>query len=125
MQSFVGVIALVISCMGLFGLISISIVKRMKEISIRKVHGASIADIARLLNKDLIRLLIISFIIATPVCYYLMNQLLNSIYRYRVPITLVPFVVTCIIMVFSSLLTIGFQVYKAAKSNPVDMLRLE
>jgi len=125
MQSFVGMIALVISCMGLFGLISISIVKRMKEISIRKVHGASVADIARLLNKDLIRLLIISIIIATPVCYYLMNQLLNLIYRYRVPITLVPFVVICITMVFSSLLTIGFQVYRAAKSNPVDMLRVE
>ena len=121
---FVALIALAISCMGLFGLISISIVKRMKEISIRKVHGASVTNITNLLNKDFVMIMIISSIIAAPLCFLLMNQILN-VFEYRTPITILPFIIAGLVIIVTSLSTVFSQIYKAARSNPVDTLRIE
>jgi ABC-type antimicrobial peptide transport system permease subunit len=125
LASFSAFIALVISCMGLFGLITVSIVKRMKEISIRKVFGASGKMIARILNTDVILILILSSVIATPLCYLMMSWYLDYAYEYHTPITVIPFIFAMVLIVVISLLTIVSQVYKAARSNPVDMLRIE
>ena len=121
---FVACVALGISCMGLFGLISVSVVKRMKELSIRKVLGASIASIARLLTKDLVKILILSSIIAAPLCLLLMNQILN-VYEYHAPISIFQLIVTGTLMTFISLVTVFSQIAKAARSNPVDTLSSE
>lgn len=123
--SFVALVALVISCMGLFGLISVNIVKRMKEISIRKVLGASVPNITHLLNKDLFRIMILASIIAAPIGYFLNNGLLSASYEFHASITIVPFVVAGVVMILTSLITVFSQIYKAAKSNPIDTLRIE
>jgi putative ABC transport system permease protein len=123
--SFIAVIAIVISCMGLFGLITINIVKRMKELSIRKVFGASVGNIVNLFNKNLFTIMIVSTIIATPICYFLADSLLGSVYRYRPPIKLFPFLIAGLLMTTLSLLTVLSQIYKAARSNPADTLRIE
>ena len=121
---FVACVALGISCMGLFGLISISVVKRMKEISIRKVLGASITSIARLLTKDLVRILILSTAIAAPLCFIMMNQILNE-YEYHAPISILQLIVTGVLMISISLVTVFSQIMKAARLNPVDTLSNE
>jgi len=123
--SFLALVALCISCMGLFGLISVSIVKRTKEISIRKILGASIPNLAKLLNKDLFIIMIVSSGIAAPLCYLINSSFLESFFEYYAPINIFVFIIACALMIVTSLLTVFSQVYKAARSNPVDMLRIE
>jgi ABC-type antimicrobial peptide transport system permease subunit len=122
---FFAFIALVISCMGLFGLISVSIVKRMKEISIRKVFGASGKTIARLLNKDVVIILILSSAVAAPLCFLMMGWYLDYAYEYHTPITVMPFLMATVLILVISILTIFSQVYRASRANPVTMLRME
>jgi len=116
---------LIIACMGLFGLVSISIDKRMREISIRKVLGATIANVARIVNKEFVSVLLISTVVATPLGYLLIKSLFDSYYEYHIPIALPPFVFTFVLIAATSLVTISSLIYKVAVSNPVDILREE
>lgn len=122
--SFIAGVAIVISCMGLFGLISINILKRMKEISIRKVFGATVVTIINLLNKNLIIIMIISTVIATPICYFFVRSIL-AFYEYHSPMNIFSFLIAGLLMTIISLLTVVSRIYKAARSNPVDTLRIE
>ena len=122
---FCGLIALLISCMGLFGLISISIVKRIKEISIRKVLGASLSNIMKLVSGNILKIMIISSIIAVPLCYFFAILLLDSSYSNRTPITVAPFLVAASILIGTSLLTVFSKIIGAARTNIVDNLKEE
>lgn len=117
-------LTIIISCLGLFGLATYMAENRIKEIGVRKVLGASVMDISTLLSKDFLKLVIISFIIASPVAWYAMNQWLSG-YSYRVRIEWWVFAGAGIIAILISLFTVSFQAIKAAIANPVKSLRTE
>lgn len=113
-----------ISCLGLFGLATYMAESRVKEIGVRKVLGASVSGIAALLSKDFIRLVLISFVIATPVAWWAMSQWLQD-YNYRISIQWRVFAGTCLVSVLIAVITVSFQAIKAALANPVKSLRTE
>lgn len=117
-------LAILISCLGLFGLAAFTAQKRRKEIGIRKVIGASVNDITTMLSKDFLKLVIIALLIAFPLSWYLMNKWLQS-FAYRVSIHPFVFVVVAGFLIAITICTISFQAIKAAIANPVKSLRTE
>ena len=122
-QIFAG-IAIVISCLGLLGLVSFMAERRAKEIGIRKVLGASITGIVRLLAQDFLQLVLIAILIASPLAWYFMNQWLAG-FAYQVELNAWMFVAAGVVAVLIAFLTISFQSIKAALANPVKSLRSE
>ena len=117
-------LAIIISCLGLFGLAAFTAQKRRKEIGIRKVVGASVSSITTMLSKDFLKLVAISLLIAFPVAWWLMNNWLQS-FAYRIHISPIVFIVSALTVLLITLLTISFQSIKAAIANPVKSLRTE
>ena len=117
-------LAIFISCLGLYALASYMAANRIKEIGVRKVLGASISSIATLLSKDFIKLVIIAFVIASPVAWWMMHSWLNN-YTYRVSLGASVFIITGLLSLFIAIFTISFQAIKAAIANPVKSLRTE
>ncbi|MDB5229872.1 MAG: FtsX-like permease family protein [Chitinophagaceae bacterium] len=117
-------IAIVISCLGLFGLATFSAEQRIKEIGVRKVLGASVSSIVTLLSKDFLKLVIVAVVIACPLAWWAMNKWLED-FAYRTNISWTVFAITALIAVVIALLTISFQAIKAATANPVKSLRTE
>jgi ABC-type antimicrobial peptide transport system permease subunit len=113
-----------ISCLGLFGLAAYMAENRIKEIGVRKVLGASVTGIATLLSKDFLKLVIISFVIASPIAWYAMGQWLES-YKYRIDIEWWVFAVAGLLSVLIAIITVSYQSIKAALRNPVRSLRSE
>ena len=118
------VIAILISCLGLFGLAAFSAEQRTKEIGVRKVLGAKVSTIVSLLSVDFLKLIVISVIIASPIAWWAMNKWLQG-FAYRQAIDWTIFAYTTIIAVVIGLVTIGSQAIKAALANPVESLRSE
>ncbi|WP_439695754.1 ABC transporter permease [Mucilaginibacter sp. AW1-7] len=118
------VLAIFISCLGLFGLASFVAEQRVKEIGVRKVLGASVANLWRLLSTEFVLLVVISLLIAIPVAYYFMNGWLHQ-YQYRSPITWWIFALSGTGAIAITLITVSFQAIKAALTNPVKSLRSE
>ena len=117
-------LAILISCLGLFGLAAFSAQKRRKEIGIRKVVGASVASLSAMLSVDFLKLIALSLLIGFPIAWGLMSRWLNG-FAYRVSITPVIFIVAALSMVVITLITVSFQSIKAAIANPVNNLRNE
>ena len=113
-----------ISCLGLFGLAAYMAENRIKEIGVRKVLGASVANITTLLSKDFLKLVIISFLIAAPVAFWAMDKWLQS-YTYRISIEWWVFALAGIVSVVIAILTVSYQAIRAAIANPVKNLRTE
>jgi putative ABC transport system permease protein len=124
LMKVVMIITIFISCMGLFGLAMFIAEQRTKEIGIRKVLGATVANIVTLLSKDFIILVLISLIIASPVGWYFMNRWLED-FAYRIHISWWVFVLAGSAAILIALLTVSFQSVKAAIVNPVSSLRSE
>jgi len=118
------IIAILISCLGLFGLVVFTAEMKTKEIGIRKVLGASIYDIIKLLTKDFLILVGISILIALPLAYYLLNTMLQ-VYAYRMSLSWWIFAMAGIITVVLTLLTVGWMAIKAAMKNPVEAIKSE
>ena len=121
----VAIIALILSSMGLFGLVSLNVARRMKEFSIRKVLGASMYHVTKLVNREFMYLLIIAVVISIPISYILLNQLLDSVFKYHVNIDAIPYILAISVILGTSLVTVSSQLYKVSKANPVDALRDE
>jgi putative ABC transport system permease protein len=117
-------LSLLIACLGLFGLTTFVIERKIKEIGIRKVLGASVSGIVQLLSKDFLQLIMISILVATPVAWYFMNGWLAD-FAYRVSINWWVFLIAGAAAVFIALLTVSVQAIKAALANPVKSLRTE
>ncbi len=117
-------IAIFLSCLGLYGLASFMAVQRIKEVGIRKVLGATIANIVYLFSKEFIILIAIAFLIATPLAWYYMHQWLQN-YAYRINISWWLFAAGGLAAIAIALATISFQAIKAAIANPVKSLRTE
>jgi putative ABC transport system permease protein len=120
---FAGV-AILISCLGLFGLAAFTAQKRKKEIGIRKVVGASAPDVVVLLSKDLLLLVLVAILIAFPVAAWAMHQWLKG-FAYRVEMGSMVFVIAGVSIIVITLVTISFQAIRAALANPIDSLRTE
>jgi len=117
-------ITILISCLGLIGLVTISTAQRTKEIGIRKVLGSSITGIVGLLSKDYVKLVLISILIASPIAWWVANKWLED-FAYKIEISWWMFVIPAIATIIIAFLTMSFQSLKAAKANPVDSLRDE
>jgi putative ABC transport system permease protein len=119
-----GGISILISCMGLYGLVAYSAEQRTKEFGVRRVLGASVANIMNLLSFSFLKMVLIAACIAVPLAYYLMNKwLLSFEFRTAISLSIVLISITGTAMI--AFLTVGFQAYKAAKANPVEALKYE
>jgi putative ABC transport system permease protein len=117
-------IAIFISCLGLYGLVSFMAVQRTKEVGIRKVLGASARSIVYLLSKEFTVLIIIAFIISTPIAWYVMHKWLQN-YTYRIPLSASIFIIAIVSSVVIAWITVAHRAIKAAIANPVKSLRSE
>jgi len=117
-------LSVILSCLGIFGFAGFAIKRRTKEIGVRKVNGATVASILKLLNKDFIKWIAISFAIASPIAYYLMQQWLKN-YAYKTAISWWIFALAGTLTIIVATLTVSWQSWKAARQNPVDSLRYE
>ena len=118
------ILAVIISCLGLFGLAAFTVEQRTKEIGIRKVLGATIAGLWQMLSKEFIILAVIACFIAVPVGYYFMNAWLQQ-FVYRLPLSWGVFAIACAGGILITIITVSFQAVKAAVANPVSALRSE
>jgi putative ABC transport system permease protein len=121
---YFSVLAVFISCLGLFGLAAFMAERRTKEIGIRMVLGASFIEIVALLSKEFIKWVLVSNVIAWPVAYFVMNKWLQN-FAYRTEIGIGIFLASAALALSIALLTVSFQSVKAAATNPVDSLRYE
>ena len=117
-------IAILIGCLGLYGLVAFAAAQRIKEVGIRKVLGASLGDIILLFSKEFVLLIVIAFLIAAPVAYYIMHSWLES-FAYQVNIGAGIFIVAIISSFLIAAITIAYQAIRAAIANPVKSLRTE
>ncbi|MEO8819326.1 MAG: ABC transporter permease [Ginsengibacter sp.] len=117
-------IAIFISCLGLFGLATFTAQVKTKEIGIRKVLGASVSGIVKLLSKDFLKLVIIAIVIATPVAWWAINKWLEG-FAYRINVSWLVFAIAGILALLIALITISFQAIKAGMANPIKSLRSE
>ncbi|WP_276374777.1 ABC transporter permease [Chryseolinea sp. H1M3-3] len=124
LASTFGTLAVLISCLGLFGLASFVAEQRTKEIGIRKVVGATVIDLWQMLSKDFILLVLLSCLVASPIAYYSLSKWLEN-YAYRTEISCWIFGIVCLCAVIITLLTVSFQTIKAAMMNPVKSLKSE
>ena len=124
MIDYFTVIAIIISCLGLFGLATFTAEQRTKEIGIRKVLGASVYGVVALLSKDFLKLVIIALIVGSPIAWWAMNKWLQN-FAYQTGIGWQVFALTAVVALFIAFATISFQAIKAAVSNPVKSLRTE
>jgi putative ABC transport system permease protein len=118
------VLAIIVSCMGLFGLASFITTQRTKEVGIRKVSGANRFNILVLLTRDFVKPIAIALLIAIPVTYYLLVQWLQD-YAFKMPISAWLFIIPALLIIFIALITISIQTIKVAAANPINSLRTE
>jgi len=124
MFSIASMVAIILSCMGLFGMAFIIIRQRVKEIGVRKVLGASVSGITTLITKEFIKPVLIALVIATPIAWWAMSQWLQD-FTYRISIQWWVFIAAGVIAVLIAILTVSFHAVKAAIANPVKSLRTE
>ena len=118
------VLAILIACLGLFGLVTYAAEQRTKEIGIRKVLGASVNNIVNMLSKDFLKLVFIAMLIAFPLGWYFMNKWLQD-FAYRISIDWKIFLTAGLVAILIAILTVSAQALKAAVASPVDNLRTE
>jgi putative ABC transport system permease protein len=118
------ILAIIVACLGLFALSAFMVEQRNKEISIRLVFGASLQHIFRLLTDQFIKLVLVSFVVAVPLAWYMMQTWLED-YEYKVKIGWEVFLISGLLSVIIALLTVSYQSIRAALANPADSLRAE
>jgi putative ABC transport system permease protein len=125
MFAFLGIVAMVLSVTGLFTLVSLNIIRKMKEIGVRKVMGASVGNIARIINTEFAIILLIASAAGCWLGSLLVDMLMSSIWKYYLPAGSYTFVISVVLMFMLSALAIGYKVFSAASMNPVSTLRDE
>ena len=124
MYKVYALLAIFISCLGLYGLISFMVVQKTKEVGIRKVLGASVQNILYLFSREFTILITIAFILAVPSAWYLMHSWLND-FAYRIKIGTWMFAVAIAVSILIAWITVGYKAIKTAKANPLKSLRTE
>lgn len=124
MYKVYAMIAIFISCLGLYGLVSFMVVQKTKEVGIRKVLGASVQSIMYLFSKEFTILISVAFVLAAPAAWYLMNSWLKD-FAYKIDIGIGVFVIAILASIFIAWITVGYKSFRAAVANPVKSLRTE
>ncbi|MCK4923278.1 MAG: ABC transporter permease [Bacteroidales bacterium] len=124
LMGFFAALAIFLASMGLLGMVSFILIGKTKEIGVRKVNGASVSEIMRMLYSDFVKWVAISFVIATPIAYFGMNKWLES-FAFKTTLSWWIFVLAGIISLLIVLITVSWQSYRAAQKNPVEALRYE
>jgi ABC-type antimicrobial peptide transport system permease subunit len=122
---FLGVVALLLSATGLFTLVSLNIIKKMKEIGVRKVLGASVGNISKVVNTEFVFILLIASVLGGASGAWMSAMLMSSIWDYYQEATILTLVISASILFFTSFLSIGYKIYKTARLNPAHVLRDE
>jgi ABC-type antimicrobial peptide transport system permease subunit len=122
---FLGIVALLLSATGLFTLVSLNIIKKMKEIGVRKVLGASVANISRIINKEFAIVLLIACVLGGWLGSFMAGTLMRSIWTYYQNATIVTLLISSLVMLITSILSIGYKVIKTTRINPSTVLRDE
>jgi len=122
---FLGVVASFMSIIGLFSIVSLSVLKRMKEVGVRKVLGASISHLMYILNRNFVIILLIASIIGSVLTYLIADPFLGMIWAYHIEPGISTFVLAVTALVVLALITISFKVYRAANTNPTETIRTE
>ncbi len=117
-------IAIILCCIGLFGMVYFDLEQRTKEIAVRKILGASVKDLLTLLNSSFVKIILVANVIIWPFAYYLIKEWLNSFY-YRIELTYHPFLYGLLICLILTILTVSIQAIKTVKKSPVDALKYE
>jgi putative ABC transport system permease protein len=117
--------ALFLACIGLYGLVSYNLTRRLKEFSVRKVFGANLFQIFKLMNGDYVWIVLLAFIVGAPAGFYLINMVIRSAYPEIIPTRAWPFVSTILLMLVTVAITISTQLKRIAKENPTTTLRSE
>ncbi|MDH5379892.1 MAG: hypothetical protein OEW75_03515, partial [Cyclobacteriaceae bacterium] len=125
MFSFLGAIAVILAISGLYTLVSLNIIKRMKEIAVRKVLGATVSNVAIKLNLPFILILTISSVLGSALSYVLVIGLFESVWVYHVDLGIFVFIGSSLLLVLAAVFTVGIKVISAANSNPATTLRSE
>jgi len=118
------ILAIIISSMGLFGLASYTAQRRTKEIGVRKVLGASVPQIMKMLTTDFIKLVLLANVFAWPITYIFAKDWLSN-FSYQIDMPIVPYILATLLAILIALITVSFQAYQAAISDPVDALKYE
>jgi len=118
------ILAVLVACLGLFGLAAFTAERRTREIGIRKVLGASEPNIVSLLSRDFASLVLLANIIAWPLAYWIMNNWLQN-FTYRLSLNLWPFLLSGFLALLIASLTVGYHALRASRTNPIDALRYE
>jgi len=124
LMGYFAVLAILLACIGLLGMVSFTLAQRTKEIGIRKVNGASIFEIMQMLNLSFIKWILIAFVIATPIAYYSMDKWLAN-FAYQTALSWWIFALSGVITMVIVLLTVSWLTYRAARRNPIEALRYE
>lgn len=122
LSTFFSILAILISCLGLFGLVMFTAEQRTKEIGMRKVVGASVFDITSLITRDFIKLILLGIAIGVPIAWYFMNEWLTN-YEYRIDMPWWAFITTGTLIIGISLLTVSYESIKIALANPIKSLK--
>jgi len=121
---YFSIIAILIACLGLFGVVSFSAATRTKEIGIRKINGAKISEILLMLNRNFIILVLIAYIIAIPVAWYFMHKWLGT-FAFRTTLSWWIFILSGLLVFLIAVVTVSWQSWRTATRNPVEALRYE
>jgi putative ABC transport system permease protein len=122
---FLSGVAFILAIMGLYGLVSYNITRRIKEFGVRKIFGASLFQIFRLMNRDYLWILAISFFAGAPLGFYMMDIMMEAAYPEEIPVEIWPFVVTIGVIIISVIATVSSQLRRVAKENPTTILKSE
>lgn len=123
--AFLGIVAIFLSATGLYTLVSLNIIKKMKEIGVRKVLGASISNITRIINTEFVIMLLISSVIGSAASFFTVELLMDSIWDYYLPASTITIAFSVFILFTISGLAVGYKIFAAASMNPVNTLRVE
>ena len=122
---FLGIVALALSATGLFTLVSLNIIKKMKEIGVRKVLGATLANITKVINKEFVIILSLASVLGVGVGSWLSGMLMDSIWDYYQNATIATMIISALVLFVTSALSIGYKIFKTVRLNPAHVLRDE
>ena len=125
LMRYVAGLCIILSCLGLYGLVSLNVASRTKEFSIRKALGAGIKNLAVVINRQFVVFLVVALVIGLPISYLLMDTLFEAVYKYYKPITVIPFMIAMILVMLMVIVTVSSQIRKVMTTAPTEGLRSE